>query len=178
MCIRDRCIQTVFLSYLLMDDELGSATVINRLLVFSGMSAPNFTLIGNDKICHSCAEFRQKKQIKYHLKSTILSFRGYLVEIELDYQTGWMWIYTARVSASSFSSTNLQCLTRYDFKKLFRFLAATARSTPFLLTTFRSLRNEELYVVYTPPRAPFWWSNLRSTQWTVLYIRWAKVHQE
>ena len=73
-----------------MDDELGSATVINRLLVFSGMSAPNFTLIGNDKICHSCAEFRQKKQIKYHLKSTILSFRGYLVEIELDYQTGWM----------------------------------------------------------------------------------------
>ena len=31
-----------------MDDEMGSATDIYSLLVFSGLSTPNFTLIGNE----------------------------------------------------------------------------------------------------------------------------------
>ena len=38
----------LLLSYLLMGDESGSATDIDRLLVFSGLSTPNFTFIGND----------------------------------------------------------------------------------------------------------------------------------
>ena len=42
-------------AYLLMGDELGSATDIDRLLAFSGQSTPNFTLIRNDDFfsCHT-----------------------------------------------------------------------------------------------------------------------------
>ena len=44
-----------FWSYLVMGDEMGSATDIDRLLVSSGLYIPIFTLIGNDDFqsCHT-----------------------------------------------------------------------------------------------------------------------------
>ena len=79
-----QCIGTVFWSYLVMGDELGSATGIDRLLVSSGPSTTIFTLIGNDEFWSSHTDFvgQQCRQ-----KMAILSFLGYLGEFESHSET-------------------------------------------------------------------------------------------
>ena len=45
-------------------DELGSATDIDRLLVFSGLSTTNFTLIGNNDFLKLLHKFYVKNVAK------------------------------------------------------------------------------------------------------------------
>ena len=70
-----------------MGDELGSATDIDRLVVSSGLSRTTiFTLIGNDDFLELSWEMLGQK---CRQKVAILSFLGYLDEIESDSQTVW-----------------------------------------------------------------------------------------
>ena len=76
-----------FWSYFFIGDKLRSATDVDRLLVFSGLSTQNFNLIGNDD-CLSCpTDFRPKMSPKMSHKLVTLSFLGYLSEIESNSQT-------------------------------------------------------------------------------------------
>ena len=54
----------VFGPYLLMGDELGRATDIDRLLASSGLYIPIFTLIGNNSFFNCFTDFRWKMSPK------------------------------------------------------------------------------------------------------------------
>ena len=95
-------------SYLLIGDEVGSATDIDRLFVSSGPFCTWYTnfhlLIGNDDFWSFHTGFRPE----ISPKKCNLSFLGYLGEIVSDSQTVWTCIYMhictivcATVSASS-----------------------------------------------------------------------------
>ena len=75
-----------FWLWLSMGDELGGATVVDRLRVCSGLSTPIFSLIGDDFFSNCHTDFRPKMSRK---NGFFFSFFGYLGEIESDSQTVW-----------------------------------------------------------------------------------------
>ena len=83
-----------------MGDELGSATDIDRLLVLSGLSTPNFTFMGNDEFWTCYSDFMLKcPQKNGTLEFSWISRRdrvGFSKCLALHVH------YCARVSASNF----------------------------------------------------------------------------
>ena len=107
-------------SYLLIGDELGSATDIGRLLESSASKAtPTFPLTGNDDFwsCHTYILHILGQKCRQKL--VLSSLRGYLGENESD-SPNCLDLHTsnyccATVSVSQFRNPNLQWLTRFDF---------------------------------------------------------------
>ena len=105
------------MSYLVIGHELGSATDIDRLLVYSGLSTPIFTLIGNDDFssCHTgCRPKMLPKNDNFELSSISRRDRvGFSNCLNLHMH------YCATVSASNFQV--LICSGRRDstFKNLY-----------------------------------------------------------
>ena len=124
-CLMDR--NRVFGSYLLVSDELGSATGIDRLLVSSGLlSTPIFTLIENDDFWSCHTDFGPKMSPK----------NGIIIIFLLDISARSSRIperfrpeYALLCHGQRFqlSSPSLQWLTSFDFRKLYPLSAGPAR---------------------------------------------------
>ena len=73
-----------------MGDELGRATVIDRLLVSSGLFTPIFTLTGNDDVGAVIRNLCHNVGTMWHFPRNL----GYIGEIEPDSQNVWTCVYT------------------------------------------------------------------------------------
>ena len=80
----------LFLPYILMSGELGSATDIDRHFVSSGLSIPIFILIGNDDFWSCQTDIMANRRQK--LIPLCNEFLGYLGEIKSDSRNVWPYI--------------------------------------------------------------------------------------
>ena len=103
-------------------DEFGSATDIDRLLVSLGLSTPVSTLVRRDDLRSCHPDLRPKMSPK----NGKFEFGGYLGVIESDCVKlfGPAYALLCHGQCSQFSSSNLQWLTKFDFKLYPRFTLA------------------------------------------------------